>query len=119
MDNLGIRMVATLALLAAFASAQTQSSPETDLQDTIAKHQAGDYPGAIEGYQRFLRAHPEVATVRSNLGAALAHEGRFDEAIREYTLALEADPKNNGVRLNRGLAYYKSGRIGEAAEEFS
>src|SRR6266849_7796428 len=113
------RVVATLALLAACASAQSQPSSEADLKDAVEKHQAGDYAAAIEGYGRFLKAHPEVAAVRSNLGAALAHEGRFDEAIREYTLALEADPNNAAVRLNLGLAYYKSGRITEAAGEFT
>ena len=113
------RVVATLALLAACASAQSQPGPEAELKDAVAKHQAGDYAAAIEGYQRFLKAHPEAAAVRSNLGAALAHEGRFEEAIREYTLALEADPNNTPVRLNLGLAYYKSGRIAEATGEFS
>src|SRR5258708_35333559 len=103
------RVVATLALLSACASAQSQTA-ESDLKDAVAKHQAGDYAAAIDGYRRFLRAHPEAAAVRSNLGAALAHEGRFDDAIHEYTLALEADPNNAAVRLNLGLAYYKSGR---------
>ena len=113
------RVVATLALLAACASAQSQPGPEAELKDAVAKHQAGDYAAAIEGYRRFLKARPETAAVRSNLGAALAHEGRFEEAIREYTLALEADPNNAAVRLNLGLAYYKSGRIPEALGEFS
>jgi tetratricopeptide (TPR) repeat protein len=107
--------IAAFVLLAAFA----QLGPDAALKDALAKHQAGDYVAAIEGYQRFLRAHPEAAAVRSNLGAALAHEGRFDEAIREYTLALDADPKNAAVRMNLGLAYYKSGRISEAIDEFS
>jgi tetratricopeptide (TPR) repeat protein len=119
MATSGIHIVATLVLLTASALGQSQPGSEAGLKETIAKHQAGDYAGAIEGYQRFLKAHPEVAAVRSNLGAALAHEGRYDEAVHEYTLALETDPKNGGVRLNLGLAYYKSGRIAEAAEAFS
>ncbi len=106
-----------VALCATPIAAQT-SAAETELKNAIAKHQAGDYAGAIEGYQRFLRSHPEVAQIRSNLGAALAHEGRFDEAVREYSLALEGDPKNSAVRLNLGLAFYKSGRFPEASGEF-
>src|SRR5260370_4815261 len=113
------RVVAALALLAARSFAQSQPGSEAALKDAVANHQAGDYAAAIEGYQRFLKGHPESAAVRSNLGASLAHEGRFDEAIREYTLALEADPNNTPVRLNLGLAYYKSGRIAEATGEFS
>jgi len=36
---------------------------------------------------KLLKLHPEAAAVRSNLGAALSHEGHYSEAIREYTLA--------------------------------
>jgi tetratricopeptide (TPR) repeat protein len=56
--------------------------------------------------------------VRSNLGAALAHEGHYEDAIQEYTLALKADPSNSGIRLNMGLAYYKTGDIAHASHEF-
>jgi tetratricopeptide (TPR) repeat protein len=109
------RFLATLVVFVACGFAQ----PEADLKTAVEKHQAGDYTAAIEGYQRFLKSHPEAAAVRSNLGAALAHEGRFEEAIREYKYALEADPKNVPVRLNLGLAYYKSGRVAEAIGEFT
>src|SRR5947209_9437232 len=71
--------------LALLATASAQTNPDlAALQQVIEMHKAGDYAGAIVGYQRFLKAHPEVSSVRSNLGAALAHEGRFDDAIREY-----------------------------------
>ena len=52
--------------------------------------------------------------MRSNLGAALAHEGRFEEAIREYSLSLRSIRTNVSVRLNLALAYYKSGDLGQA-----
>ncbi len=94
--------------------ATAQTDPGADLRKAVELHQAGNYAAAIEGYQRFLKAHPELAQVRSNLGAALAHEGRFEEAVREYSLALSVDPKNAPVRLNLALAYYKSGDIAQA-----
>ncbi len=85
--------------LALLATASAQTNPDlAALQQVIEMHKSGDYAGAIEGYQRFLKAHPEVSSVRSNLGAALAHEGRF-------------------VRLNLALAYYKSARIVQALEQ--
>ena len=87
---------------------------QTDLRTAVESHQAGNYGAAIDGYQRFLKEHPEAAPVRSNLGAALAHEGRYEEAIREYSLALSVDPRNPTVRLNLALAYYKSGDIAQA-----
>ena len=100
------------------ASGQTQPSSDAQLKDAIARHQSGDFSGAIEGYQRFLEVRPEVTGVRSNLGAALAHEGRFEDAIREYSLALDADPHKVSVRLNLGLAFYKSGQMLEAIQQF-
>jgi tetratricopeptide (TPR) repeat protein len=104
--------------LALLATAGAQTNPDlAALQQVIEMHKAGDYAGAIAGYQQFLKAHPEVSSVRSNLGAALAHEARFDEAIREYGLALDAEPSNTAVRLNLALAYYKSARVTQALEQ--
>src|SRR5579863_1741184 len=93
-------------------------SAQQALRGAIELQQSGHYPEAIEAYRAFLKSHPEMAAVRSNLGAALAHEGQYTDAIREYTLALKSDPSNPGIRLNLGLAYYKSGDIAGAAREF-
>ena len=67
------------AVCAMLALPQTASESQV-LQKAVSLHRSGNYAGAIEGYQQFLKAHPENAGVRSNLGAALAHEGRFAEA---------------------------------------
>ena len=55
--------------------------------------------------------------MRANLGAALAHAGRYDEAIEQYRAALAKLPDNAGLRLNLALAYYKKGDLAQAAEE--
>ena len=62
-------------------------------------------------YREFLKIHPEATAIHSNLGAALAGLGRFEEAIAEYRMALKQSPSFPGARLNLGLAYYKMGRI--------
>src|SRR5947209_3682537 len=103
---------------AVFAAAQSSSGPQA-LQEAIAKHQAGDYKGAIEGYRQFLHEHPDVAGVRSNLGAALASEGLFEDAIREYKLALDVNPSDNRARLNLAIAYYKAADVPEAIAELT
>jgi tetratricopeptide (TPR) repeat protein len=54
---------------------------------------------------------------RSNLGAALARQGRTQEAIEQYREALAIDPARTPVRLNLGLALYKADRVAEAATE--
>jgi tetratricopeptide (TPR) repeat protein len=87
------------------------------VQDAIAKQRAGDLDIAIKEYREFLKTHPEAAIIHSNLGAALAGLGRFEEAVAEYKTALKQSPHLPGVSLNLALAHYKMGRIGEAAAE--
>ena len=79
---------------------------------------AQDPEGAIKGYRQYLEAHPDAVEARSNLGAALARVGRYDEAIAEYDRALAKSPDNPALLLNLGLAYYKTGRPAEAAARF-
>jgi len=64
---------------------------------------------------RVLEDLSHEVVVRSNLGAALAGLGRFEEAVAEYKIALKQSPALPGAALNLALAYYKMGRIGDAA----
>jgi tetratricopeptide (TPR) repeat protein len=88
------------------------------LRRAVELQQSGHFTEAIEAYRAFLKQYPDAGPVRSNLGAALAHEGLYIEAIEEYSQSLKADPSNNGVRLNLALAYYKTGDIAQAVREF-
>ena len=83
-------------------------SAERYLQEAIALHQKGDFEGAIAGYRTYLKLRPNAIDARSNLGAALAHLGRYEEAIAEYKQALGENGSNPEVLLNLGLAYYKT-----------
>ena len=69
-------LLGAVYVFAAFAQAPPDAQ---ELKNAISLHQAGDYPGAISGYQRFLKAHPEAAGVRSNLdrGATYASTPRI------------------------------------------
>jgi tetratricopeptide (TPR) repeat protein len=97
---------------------QAPADPAQDLlQKAVAAHQSGDMKTAIRYYREFLKLHPDVAEIRSNLGAALAHDGQFSEAIAEYREALKKLGTNPGVHMNLGLSYYKLGRLPEAAAE--
>ncbi|MGA3189414.1 MAG: tetratricopeptide repeat protein [Bryobacteraceae bacterium] len=99
---------------AALAQAPT---PEQIFHDAIAAQQRGDDAAAIAKYQQLVKLRPEVMEVRANLGAALAHAGRYDEAIEQYRVALAKLPNNKGLRLNLALAYYKKGDLPQAAEK--
>ena len=102
----------------------------TNDQDSLAKaiqlHQAGDFEGAIREYRTFLSTSPKDKSgtiAHSNLGAALAHLGRYSEAIEEYHQALRAIPEGSdgpeasGVRFNLAVAHYKAGQIPDARRE--
>lgn len=69
-------------------------------------------------YRAFLDEHPDIADVRSNLGAAYVQLGLFQKGIAEYEKALSSgnatDPVT--VRFNLALAHYKAAQIPKAEE---
>ena len=67
-------------------------TPQELVQDAQQKQRAGDLEGAAAEYRQFLQMHPEATAIHSNLGAALAGLGRFEEAISEYKIALKQSP---------------------------
>jgi tetratricopeptide (TPR) repeat protein len=73
--------------------------------------------GAIEFYQAALEKDPSRVDARSNLGAAYARLGRYDDAAEHYRKALAAAPEQSAVRFNLALALFKSARVSEAAAE--
>jgi tetratricopeptide (TPR) repeat protein len=106
-----------LAILICTVSLAQAPSPEQIFREAIAAQQRGDDATAIAKYQELLKLRPEVMEVRANLGAALAHAGRYDEAIEQYRAALAQLPGNKGLRLNLALAYYKKGDLAQAADK--
>ena len=113
---------ALFALLAApGVHAQTSVSPAGETDALFARgvllHQGGDVVGAIEAYQGVLEKDPARVDARSNLGAAYARLGRYDEAIAQYREVLGRLPDQAQVRFNLALALYKGARIEEAARE--
>jgi len=114
-----VRLALFVLILSALAPAQPArpADPNEILKQAFAAHQSGDMPAAIRLYREFLKDHPEVAEIRSNLGAALARDGQYSAAITEYREALKKLSTNPGIRLNLALAYYKLGRLPEATVE--
>jgi tetratricopeptide (TPR) repeat protein len=89
---------------------QAQESPQELLKQAVTEQQAGKLDEAIRDYRMLLDMYPDVPQVRSNLGAALAGEGKYADAIVEYNRALKVQP-NPQTRLNLALAYYKTNQI--------
>jgi len=76
------------------------------------------YAEAIAGYRVFFENASGGGCVRSNLGAALAHEGRYTEAISGIHTSAFYPANDYGIRFNLALAYYKMGEIKQAVKEF-
>jgi len=105
-----------IQLMGGILAGQTKQAPEALLKEAESLHQAGKLDQAIKDYRLFLAQYPDVAPVRSNLGAALAAAGRYEEAIVEYRRALQLQPLPQ-IRLNLALAHYKAVQLNEAAGE--
>jgi tetratricopeptide (TPR) repeat protein len=106
--------VACFALIATQALAQ---DPATLYRQGVDRQRAGDLAGAVESYRKLLAEDGTNIAARSNLGAALAGLGHYDEAVPEYEKALAGAPDQYRplLRRNLALAYYKSGRLQDAA----
>src|ERR1700738_4331525 len=98
----GMRKSFLLLVLILSPIIQSQT-PQELVQDATKKQQAGDLEGAVAEYKKFLKLHPEATAIHTNLGAALAGLGRFEEAIPEYRIALKQSPGLAAARLNLSL----------------
>jgi tetratricopeptide (TPR) repeat protein len=105
------------ALAPTAATAQEGLSADQLFGRGVQLHQAGDILGAIESYSAALEKDPGRLDARSNLGAAYARLGRYEDAIEHYRLALEAMPEQHQIRFNLGVALYKAARVVAAGEE--
>lgn len=118
-----LSFILTISIFVLSGGAQNSSAPLQNpqglVQDAIQRQTSGDLAGAVAEYREFLKQYPQATAVHSNLGAALAGLGRFEEAIPEYKIALKQSPRLPGARLNLALAYYKMGRIADAATELT
>jgi tetratricopeptide (TPR) repeat protein len=86
------------------------------LSRAVLLQQSGDLEGAAALYVQILRVVPQASRVRSNLGAAWAGLGRYDDAIDQYEQALKAED-DPSIRQNLAVALLKTGRIEDAAAQ--
>jgi tetratricopeptide (TPR) repeat protein len=93
------------------------SDPAALFAEAVRLQQQGDVAGAAAAYEKVLALGVEHPALRSNLGAAYAALGRYDDSVEQYRRALERDGSNVAIRRNLALAYYKTGRMEDAARE--
>lgn len=112
-----VSLFIALGLFAGRVSAQDSAAVERDFEHATQLHQSGDLQGAVRAYLAILATHPSRVDVRSNLGAAYAGLGQYEDAIDQYKRALVIDAANQAVRFNLAMAYYKAALFTEAAAE--
>ena len=112
----GLALLPVALLGALVAAAPPPEDARAALARAVAQHQAGNLEGAVASYRESLALAPSVEA-GSNLGAALAALGRYQEAIEAYRGALAMVPGDGRIRYNLALAYYKSEDLVRAAEE--
>jgi tetratricopeptide (TPR) repeat protein len=107
-----------VALFAATFSILVGQDANQVCAHAVDLHRARNLDDAVTEYRKCIELAPSLVQMRSNLGAALAQLGRYQEAIAEYKTAIEKGADDVRLRQNLALAYYKSGAIADAANEF-
>ncbi len=74
----------------------------------------GRYDEAASLYSDLVRAMPDNAGLRMDLGLALHSSGRYREAIQQFQTAVKRDPALGPAWMMLGLAYQKLGEPKEA-----
>lgn len=75
----------------------------------------GEIDEAIKEFRIALRADPEHADARNNLGVALSDKGMLREAVAVYRLALHRKPQSADTHNNLGVVFAQQGKRPEAA----
>jgi len=79
-----------------------------------ARHEAGDSPGAVNGYLQCLSVNPDAPEVYNNLGTVLDRSGRLAEAIDAFQRALALKPDYVRALNNLGKALRQAGQAAAA-----
>jgi len=87
---------------------------EAMLEQALARHRAGDLPGAEQLYLNLLQAAPRSFVPQHLLGVLRAQQGRLPEAIALIGEALAARPNVADAQFNYGKVLKDAGRLPEA-----
>lgn len=79
----------------------------------------GQYEEAEAAYLEILKAAPQLAQARLELGLVLCFVGRFDESLEELKRAVDCAPDWVDSHLNLAKTYAMLGMYEEAKVEFN
>ena len=76
----------------------------------------GDYDGAAEQYQAFVRLDPYNYKTHYDMALAFQFLGRLSEAVDAYLEALKLSPRDVSSNMNLGVVYLSQGHTHEAIQ---
>ncbi|MSU57341.1 MAG: tetratricopeptide repeat protein [Pedosphaera sp.] len=84
----------------------------------LARHRAGDAPGAAKAYGQALLLDRELFEARYNLGCLLLEQNKADLAKSEFTACTLRRPASVEAWVKLGTAQYRLGELASAEESF-
>src|SRR6266567_3535379 len=112
-----------LAMLAIFLGS-IPAMGQVNADDLVRQHfeaakqaeTSGDLDKAVAEYQAVLKARPDLAEVRTNLGLVLYRQGKNEGAINAFEKALQTKPELLGATLFLGMAYVRTNQYEKALD---
>jgi Tfp pilus assembly protein PilF len=80
--------------------------------------QCGYWKNSIELFNHAVQVTDKNYLAHTNLGVALAAEGRDEEAVINYRLAIEINPDHDNAHYNLANLLVKQGKIEEAVKHY-
>jgi tetratricopeptide (TPR) repeat protein len=103
-ENLGETLKARL-ILEETVGAKSGATAEIHNQLGLIYHQAGDYIGATDQFQRALSLWPNMVEAQLNLGNALKGQQKFQEASLAFQQSLQMKANLPEAYYNLGILY--------------
>jgi tetratricopeptide (TPR) repeat protein len=91
--------VALYLCFSAAAGGQVRHSAQAEAESGLAAMRKGDFSRAEVHFSNALKADPNLAIVRANLGLAYYADHQYSKAIRELQLALKQDPSLDSAKM--------------------
>ena len=78
----------------------------------------GDYPGAIDAFNRAIQKEPGLSFAMNELGSVYRKQNKYKEAAAQFRRAADKEEKNPVIQYNLGEAELQNGNIGEAKKAY-
>lgn len=84
-----------------------------------ARHQQGDYTGALKDFSKAIELAPASALAYNNRGLSRVKTEDLDGAVNDFSKAIELDPTVAVIHFNRGIARIYKHDFDKAIEDFT